>query len=440
MRRLTAAITICALLGAGLTANGLVPGLGTMGMTGLAGTADAAAAATTTTAKAAMIASATSFSDIKGHWAEATIKDMLARGILDGYPDGTFRPDAPVQVDQFIKMLIVSETDLYNNGERNWSQPFLNSLSAENQTILKQDYRYFDFKSSTTGYWAKTFIDVASDLNFLNKSRYADFQTDMTRENVAEVIYYTLKETEYLEDESFGQKLASSYGDIRSASEREQKFIGETLAKGIIQGYPNGYFGVGDIVTRAQALVILNRLTEPASRIAVPVSAADLERALPTASGGRKVVVFPDQRMYDAYDVLAQAGALRGTNQDLYDTTLRLYKDADEKASVAGRAANAKEPTEETTLWLDPQYNTYGITIRLREGAFARNQEAVQTFGNYLFGYNASTFSQLFSDICTKVAAGQTIESRKTVIGDDNVDIQIDNANKTVIFSIAKKK
>ena len=46
---------------------------------------------------------------------------------------------------------------------------------------------------------------------------------------------------------------------------------------------------------------------------------------------------------------------------------------------------------------------------------FARNREAVQAFGNYLFGYNASTFNQLFSDICTKVAAGKTIESRKTV-------------------------
>ncbi|RUS46778.1 S-layer homology domain-containing protein [Cohnella sp. AR92] len=422
MRRWTAAILVWTVIGGGLSAYGLVPN---------SGTAEAAQAT---------VAAATTFKDIHGHWAEKTINEMMKKGILDGYPDGTFRPDAPVQVDQFIKMLIVSESDLYSNGERNWSQKFLSSLSTENQTILKQDYRYFDFKSSTTGYWAKPFIDVASDLNFLNKSRYSDFQTDMTRQNVAEVIYYTLKETEYLEDEQFGQKLASAYGDIRSASDREQKFIGEALAKGIIQGYPNGYFGVGDVVTRAQALVILDRLTHPANRIAVPVSADNLERAVPTSGGGSKVVVFPDQRMYKAYDILAQAGALRGTNHDLFETTLRLFKDGDEKAGVLNRAASAKEPTEETTLWLDPQYNTYGITIRLREGTFARNQEAVQLFGNYLFGYNASTFNQLFSDICTKVAAGKTIESRKTVIGDDNVDVQIDNANKTVIFSIAKKK
>ena len=125
---------------------------------------------------------------------------------------------------------------------------------------------------------------------------------------------------------------------------------------------------MGDTVTRAQALVILNRLTDPSNQIAVPVSADNLERAVPTSGGGSKVVVFLDQRMYDAYDVLAQAGSLRGTNHDLFETTLRLFKDADEKAAVLDRPSGAKEPAEETTLWLDPQYDTYGITIRLREG------------------------------------------------------------------------
>ncbi|MEN6350617.1 MAG: S-layer homology domain-containing protein [Syntrophomonas sp.] len=33
------------------------------------------------------------FSDIKGHWAEESIKKMAARGTVKGYPDQTFRPD-----------------------------------------------------------------------------------------------------------------------------------------------------------------------------------------------------------------------------------------------------------------------------------------------------------------------------------------------------------
>ncbi|MBW7476057.1 S-layer homology domain-containing protein [Paenibacillus oenotherae] len=380
---------------------------------------------------------ASSFTDIQSHWAEKTIEEMVQRGILDGYPDGTFRPQEPVKVDQFIKMLVLSYTDLHQNGDRSWNPAFLQSLSAENQAILKQDYRYFDFKASTAGYWAKPYIDISSDLHLLNRSRYNDFQADMTRENVAEILYYTLQETEFLEDSQFSQGVAQSYGDLRSASEREQKFIAESLVKGIMQGYPSGFFGVGQTVTRAESLVLLERLTDKSKRIAVKVSPEKLERTVPTQGGGKKIVVFPDQRMWDAYEALVAAGQLRGSNHDLFETTLRLFKDQEEKELVFARKAGA---SEEAALWLDPQYNTYGITIHLRQGTLARNQEAVQLFANGLFGYHASSFHQLFTEICTNVEAGKRTDSSAIIIGDNNVNIQVDAAAKTVIFSIAKKK
>ncbi|CAM4523772.1 hypothetical protein FHS16_003309 [Paenibacillus endophyticus] len=395
---------------------------------------------TFTNDQATAAASAPVFKDIKGHWAEKTIADLVKQGILDGYPDGTFRPQEPVKVDQFIKMLVLSYTDLHQNGSRSWNLPFLQSLSEENQAILKQDYRYFDFKPNPVGYWAKQFIDVASDLHFLNKARYNDFQADMTRENVAEIVYYTLQETEFLEDGLFGQKMAQAYGDIMGATEREQKFIAETLVKGIMQGYPNGFFGVGDTVTRAESLVILNRLTDKSKRLAITVSPEKLERVVPTLGGGKKIIVFPDKRMWDAYEALIQAGQLRGSNHDLYETTLRLFKDQAEKDSVLNRPSGAAAVDEEAAVWLDPQYNTYGITMRLREGTLARNKEVVEQFANQLFGYNASVFKELFNDICKKVESGAKVASQQKLIGSDNVNIQIDAAAKTVIFSIATKK
>lgn len=381
---------------------------------------------------------ANQFSDTNGHWASDTIASMVKRGILEGFPDGTFRPDEPVKVDQFVKMLILSYSDLHQNGSRSWSAAFMGSLSPENQAILKQDYRYFNFLPATTGYWAKDYIDIASDLHFLNKTRYSDFQTNMTRENVAEVIYYTLQETEFLEDGAFGQKMAQSFGDIYSATEREQRFIAEALVKGIMEGYPNSFFGVGKEVTRAQALVILNRLTEPEKRIRIAVSPDNLERIVPTAGGGSKIVIFPDKRMWDAYESLIEIGQLRGANHDLYDTTLRLYKDQSEKDSVQN--ASTGSANEEAAIWLDPAYKTYGITMRLRDGSLARNREAVEQFANGLFGYNASAFKDLFNGICAKVESGERVSAQHATIGTDTVNVLIDERNKTVIFSIAVKK
>jgi uncharacterized repeat protein (TIGR02543 family) len=47
-----------------------------------------------------------SFSDISGHWAEANIKQAVSAGIVSGYPDGSFKPDRTVTRAEFAVMLM----------------------------------------------------------------------------------------------------------------------------------------------------------------------------------------------------------------------------------------------------------------------------------------------------------------------------------------------
>ncbi|OMF24545.1 hypothetical protein BK133_22775 [Paenibacillus sp. FSL H8-0548] len=47
-----------------------------------------------------------SFSDIAGHWGEANIKQAVQQGIVKGYPEGTFRPNATVTRAEFTVMLM----------------------------------------------------------------------------------------------------------------------------------------------------------------------------------------------------------------------------------------------------------------------------------------------------------------------------------------------
>ncbi|MNW54404.1 Endo-1,4-beta-xylanase A precursor [compost metagenome] len=46
------------------------------------------------------------FSDISGHWAEARIQQALSSGIITGYPDGTFSPGKNVTRAEFSVMLM----------------------------------------------------------------------------------------------------------------------------------------------------------------------------------------------------------------------------------------------------------------------------------------------------------------------------------------------
>ena len=51
------------------------------------------------------LAQATTLSDIQGNWAQSFITALAARGIIQGFPDGTFRADAPVTRAEFAAMI-----------------------------------------------------------------------------------------------------------------------------------------------------------------------------------------------------------------------------------------------------------------------------------------------------------------------------------------------
>ena len=51
---------------------------------------------------------AISFSDITGHWAEATITRWADVGIVNGYPDGTFRPDEFITRAELAKIVTLA--------------------------------------------------------------------------------------------------------------------------------------------------------------------------------------------------------------------------------------------------------------------------------------------------------------------------------------------
>ena len=48
------------------------------------------------------------FSDIQNHWAKGSILAAEGRNILKGYPDGTFRPFAPVTRAEFAAIISIA--------------------------------------------------------------------------------------------------------------------------------------------------------------------------------------------------------------------------------------------------------------------------------------------------------------------------------------------
>ncbi|MGI2297252.1 S-layer homology domain-containing protein [Paenibacillus sp. GXUN7292] len=78
-----------------------------------------------------------SFTDISGHWSNELVRQAIKRGIVNGYADGTFRPDREVTRMEFAAMLaraLQLEGDEDNllfadtNAIPAWSKPYVASL------------------------------------------------------------------------------------------------------------------------------------------------------------------------------------------------------------------------------------------------------------------------------------------------------------------------
>jgi major membrane immunogen (membrane-anchored lipoprotein) len=78
-------------------------------------------------------------SDIQGNWAEKPIQKLIDLGVINGYPDQTFKPDQPVTRAEFAK--IVAKTFKYNEPSNskqlapditgNWAKTYINAVGAQ---------------------------------------------------------------------------------------------------------------------------------------------------------------------------------------------------------------------------------------------------------------------------------------------------------------------
>ncbi len=79
------------------TIQGMAPG--TASVTASAGGFQAVCAVTVTGT------GSSTFTDMNGNWADDQVQALVYRGVISGYPDGTFRPDQPVTRAEFTAMI-----------------------------------------------------------------------------------------------------------------------------------------------------------------------------------------------------------------------------------------------------------------------------------------------------------------------------------------------
>lgn len=171
-------------------------------------------------------------SDISRHWAKESIENLITKGIIAGYPDGTFKPNNNVSRAEAIKLLVLAATGR-------------------------------DLSTSNDDHWATNYINDAIDRGYVLKSEFDDYNKAMSRVELARIIVRALEE-KYPDNISDYSKQLKDYSNINNS---DKDYVLKAYVKGIITGYPDGTFIPSNNVTRAEAATMLVRFLEPEKRV-----------------------------------------------------------------------------------------------------------------------------------------------------------------------------
>ncbi|MBD2579079.1 S-layer homology domain-containing protein [Oscillatoria sp. FACHB-1406] len=163
-------------------------------------------------APAPAMAQSTGFRDVSdSYWAADFIQQLVQRGVIAGFPDGTFRPDAPVTRAQYSAML----------------------RKAFNKGKIRDKVSFVDVPST---YWAMSAIDEAYEMGFLSGYPGRIFQPEQNipREQVlvslANGLNYTTTRTV--------NETLSYYNDFSSISSYARSPIAAATEKNMVVNYP----------------------------------------------------------------------------------------------------------------------------------------------------------------------------------------------------------
>lgn len=196
------------------------------------------------------------FSDTAGHWAQEEIKaassNRHANGDrwVNGYPDGSFRPDAEVTRAEFVKMLLAANyLDSYTDTAK-----FLHEASAyvrSGKTLTDMDNHWL-----TREGWTQT----ALDLGLILPSDYPGgaFLPDQPATRVeATVMMIRVLGLAYPAKNSAQEELP--FTDAEAIDPALRGYVYQAAEAGVLDGYPDGSFRGDKTVTRAEAVKIISR-------------------------------------------------------------------------------------------------------------------------------------------------------------------------------------
>lgn len=169
------------------------------------------------------------YKDTKGHWAEATLKTAYEDGLIQGFEDGTMRPDAIITPAQMITII----TRIVN---------------TENRTSL-------DGMGIDSDCWYKDALAAALSMGFIQKSDISKMNSPMNRKEAGIMMAKAFD----IDSADADLANASKYSDFGNLSTKEKQVYASLVNNKYMEGW-GGALQLTSSITRAEFVTILYRV------------------------------------------------------------------------------------------------------------------------------------------------------------------------------------
>lgn len=314
------------------------------------------------------------FNDIQGNWAQPCIEQLAQRQIVRGYPDDSFKPNAPVTRAEFAAML---------------------GKAFPNATAVRTGGKFADVPGQ---YWASDEIRKAYQTGFLAGYPGGVFKPTQNIPRV-EALVSLASGLKYVPVRPSLETLNAAFTDATGIPEYSRSAIAAATEKQLVVNYPNvRTLNPDRLATRGDVAAFLCQATGtvrlvPYQYIATvgtqPSDRAKAELRGVWLTNIDSNVLFSSQSVTDAIQRLSQLNF-----NTIYPTvwnwghTLYPSKVAER---VIGRAVRLVTPLDES---IDPDLGTQGRDL-LKEMIAQGHQKGMRVIPWFEFGFMAPADSEL---------------------------------------------
>lgn len=191
------------------------------------------------------VPAAAAFRDTAGHWAEKTLDEWQDKGFIAGCGDGSFRPDSTMTRAEFAKLV-------------NRTMGFTAESEISFSDVTERDWFYAEVAKAVTAGYAQG----SGGLFRPNQP--------VTRAEAAAMLARAA-------GLAANEERADAFADAASIPAWAKGSVGAAAEAGYMTGYPNGAFGALDPITRAEAVVTLDRVRRSAQKTVIEQAGTTLE-------------------------------------------------------------------------------------------------------------------------------------------------------------------